>query len=307
MATPAGPSGDAVPDSTVEPETRCGCGQLSPPEKDKDPLWTATNQSGAVHPESPSGGGGPGAFRGCQPLTTHTVSASDPFPDHPSSPRPLGHGEPLATTGAKPKPAPVVTADQSPVEILKENQNFVTIDLKYQIMKDVVDGSISSPGQTTLNDNWPDPVFEAPTPGKPGTMKWVGTIEIRTKYKFNEIEHPQDPTKKVATPDGFSCYGRGTTTQDRAKGDITLGFHESCHRADYASSLTSLVGFPLSPELTDQTTAQQFAEEKKTFMEAVTVWRQSIIKDSDKQTDEVGHKKSQVKDKKCFKHNPNEN
>lgn len=48
-----------------------------------------------------------------------------------------------------------------------------------------------------------------------------GTYTIRTSYG------------RKAKPSDVSKYGRGTTAADKAKGDITLGFHESCHGKEY--------------------------------------------------------------------------
>jgi hypothetical protein len=58
------------------------------------------------------------------------------------------------------------------------------------------------------------------------------TFVIRTFYKSD------------ARPDLVSGYGRGTTPQDLASGDTSLGFHESCHREDYVEYLRT---HPLPP------------------------------------------------------------
>jgi hypothetical protein len=287
---------------TSENETPSGCcGQLAHGSRGTDPVWQSPEGRKPIHPNAPRGGGGPGNFGSQQSLTSHSVNAGDQLRDHPASPIPLGHGKKPATTGAKAKPAPVVTADQQATNIIKEDGEFVKIDLNYQIKKDEVDGSINSPASTTLNDNWPDPVFTAPSKDKPGSMVWNGTIEIRTRYKWEQIEDPEDPAKKVATASGYSCYGRWTTVADRNDGNITLGFHESCHRADYATSLKSLTGCPPSPILTKDTTKQEFEEMKSEFLKAVNEWREGIINASNNDTDEQGHTKSQGG---CFQHNP---
>src|SRR5207249_4387630 len=54
-----------------------------------------------------------------------------------------------------------------------------------------------------------------------GKFEVKGAITIQTAYGPG------------AKPNDTSGYGRGTTDADLANGDVTLGFHESCHRADF--------------------------------------------------------------------------
>ena len=59
-------------------------------------------------------------------------------------------------------------------------------------------------------------------------------------------------------PDDDSAYGRGTTPGDIAAGNVTLGFHESCHRKDMISYLTNtpLPAFTGKPKMnTDEANA----------------------------------------------------
>lgn len=285
----------------ADKQPRSNHGKLAPVRPENYPLWHSWKGDKHVHPNASDGAGGPGNFGSHQPLTlSHTVTAADQARLHPSSPAPLGDEDELKSTGAKAKPAPVVTKDQAAVKILKEKTAYVEIDVEYQIKADSVDSTIDDPADTTLNDNWPDPVFTAPTAGKAGSMTWKGTIEIKTKYKTAKTKDPEDPKKEVPTASGYSCYGRGTKVNDRTAGNITLGFHESCHRADYAKDLNKDY-LPVSPELNKDTTLQEFNDEKKRFLREVNEWRQAIIEDSDQNTDEVGHTKSQGG---CFKHSP---
>ena len=60
-----------------------------------------------------------------------------------------------------------------------------------------------------------------------GKFVWRGTIEIQTLYA------------RGVKPDAFSCYGRGTTLGDVRAGNVTLAFHESCHRNDFIAFLKS--------------------------------------------------------------------
>lgn len=56
---------------------------------------------------------------------------------------------------------------------------------------------------------------------------WKMTIAIQTVYV-----DPKDASR-------VSCYGRGTTDADVRNRNVTLGFHESCHRADFVTYLTT--------------------------------------------------------------------
>jgi len=58
------------------------------------------------------------------------------------------------------------------------------------------------------------------------SFTFVGPFTIQTVYGPKASRHVR------------SQYGRGTTREDRENGDVTLGFHESCHRRDYVAFLT---------------------------------------------------------------------
>src|SRR5262249_8371587 len=51
----------------------------------------------------------------------------------------------------------------------------------------------------------------------------------------NTIRHSLTIQTRYGTgnPGDVSAYGRGTTAEDVRDGNITLGFHESCHRKDF--------------------------------------------------------------------------
>lgn len=270
------------------------------PRQDSTPeVWKAW-KGGLAHPGSPSGGGGPGAFRGAGPLGSNgddtNVGERDFVPPHPDSPTPLKGNETPKTTGGKPKPAPKQSSDETAVVLLKKKDAFVDVEVKYQIKADTIDSKVLG---AVTSFKIPYPEFsppDKPNKGDPGTMTWKTTIEIRTKYKSDQMR------------DFYSCYGRGTTNADRKAGDITVGFHESCHRDDYVNYLTNN-SLPAIPDLKAGMTLNEFNQAQNKFTLAYNDYEPAMKKQSDDDTDEVGLKKSTWVSKgqtgeKCFKHNP---
>jgi len=81
------------------------------------------------------------------------------------------------------------------------------------------------------------------------------SITIQTAYGPN------------ASPNHDSKYGRGTTPADKASGNVTLGFHESCHRKEFVDYVTSTP----YPKFTGKVgmTEEEFLAAKEEFEEAV--------------------------------------
>jgi hypothetical protein len=123
-----------------------------------------------------------------------------------------------------------------------------------------------------------------------GKFTWRGTITIQTQYGSG------------AAPADVSCYGRGTTNADVQNRDITLGFHESCHRADYVDYLLHK---PLAdpPKLSVGMTRTDYDSAVATFHTTVEGYFSDMEKASVQNTDEVGHRLStRQATEKCFKH-----
>lgn len=271
-------------------------GQPSSKQQETPTIWHSW-KGGFAHPDAPSGGGGPGSFGQARPLGDAELTGHrDPqfVPPHPDAPTPLKGNETPKTTGARPNPAPVQTADENAVELLKKKTALLDVDVKYQVKADVIDSSIS--GAATKFDI-PFPDFsppDKPNKGDPGTMTWKITIEIGTKYESEDMR-------------GFSsCYGKGTTDSDRKAGDITVGFHESCHRQDYSNYLDNNA-LPEPPDLKQGMTLNEFNAAQNKFTLAYNDYAPAMRAKSDTDTDEVGHKKSvwvASGRTKCFNHNP---
>ncbi len=105
-----------------------------------------------------------------------------------------------------------------------------------------------------------------------------GTVTIQTVY---------GPSSTAAQT---SAYGRGTTPDDEKAGNTTLGFHESCHRADYLTYLRTKA-LPTFSGKVGQTVAV-FDKASADFLKAVQKYFDDMDVDSARKTDEVGYKKS---------------
>jgi hypothetical protein len=98
----------------------------------------------------------------------------------------------------------------------------------------------------------------------------------------------------VYGPDGKatdrSDYGRGTTKQDESAGNTSLGFHESCHQADFLAYLKNTA----LPEFTGRVdmTVADFKAAQQEFGDAINRFFTDMDEESFKKTDEVGYKYS---------------
>ena len=124
------------------------------------------------------------------------------------------------------------------------------------------------------------------TPG----YEWYGK-KIITKLKgpppvINKatIQTVYNPNSK---PTDISGYGRGTTTEDKKTGNVTIGFHESCHRQDFLDYIKTNV----TPKFTGKVvglTEDQYKVTVKEYFKAVDAYLNKAIKYSEQKTDEVG-------------------
>jgi hypothetical protein len=198
-------------------------------------------------------------------------------------------------TGARmPKAAqsPPVTKPRS-LGVLKSVQSdWVDVKVEAEIL---ADGSGSS-AKTSFNPGagWSAPGYSTDAAQKivgfTGKFTWHATITLQTVYAA-----PGDASK-------VSCYGRGTTDEDVRDGNVTLGFHESCHRSDFTSFLT---GNPLPdpPALKLAMSEKEYKKQIKVFDEKLKAFFRTMNDQSEAGTDEVGHPKSAwLKTGKCYRH-----
>jgi hypothetical protein len=195
----------------VPPSQRVGTGVT--------PHWL-TSTNGLAHPDAPTGGGGAGFFR------TPGVFAADgdlsalPHPDSPAAagmdPVQLQQAKEGEEAKVARKPPPLVNADTS------EPGNGMTITIESDLHNVAgVNGAttvmVESDGGSTFSGNIGALVFTV--------VPW--NVTIQTRYG-------------TGTPDSDSAYGRGTTPDDIAAGNVTLGFHECCHRQDMLNYLKTI-------------------------------------------------------------------
>lgn len=140
------------------------------------------------------------------------------------------------------------------------------------------------------------------------SLHWTGTLIIQTNY----------PSGLKATD--RSAYGRGTGP-DVANGNVSLGFHESCHRSDFLAyverSLAVAAGgkpdayvlpesqpsvtiswnymkFPTFGGKLGQTVAE-FEQASNAFKRAIKNWDEDMGRFSDRCTDQFGTAKKKVR------------
>jgi hypothetical protein len=184
---------------------------------------------------------------------------------HPRSPAvrfaPLNLGAP-SRKGSKPskaapqtKPATlrVKSGDQEiTVEILRDGRTRTVVDDYGQQRNDMA--------KTRPLWSW--------TTGSKGRVQI--TIKIQTMYASK------------AQSWNPSAYGRGTTAADKAAGNTTLGFHESCHRQDYIEYLEE---HPL-PTYSQDRGEQDFTDAVQSYIDDMETY--SLNK-----TDETGTTKTE--------------
>ena len=241
-----------------------------------------------AHPDSPAGGGGPGHFSTI-PLRLDESDLPSPWRPGPLAAVPL-QGKPVP---APINPPPVASAEA--LGVCKHIQDAThDVHIEAEILAD--GGKPPTTGAETrfsAAKGFSSP--QAKTAGNKvvsftSKLVWKGTITIQTAYA--SASKPADP----------SCYGRGTTAEDVKAGNITLGFHESCHRADYKSYVTNHE-LPDPPTFSVGMTIDEYKRAHAGFAAALDTYFLEMERASVRNTDEVGHSLSTRKaTKKCFKH-----
>jgi hypothetical protein len=243
-----------------------------------------------AHPNARAGAGGPGTFSR-MPLVGNEEESDLGSPWQPG---PIG-AEPLDKSDSAPK-AENLPPDTNPrsLGIIKEVQSG-TVDYKIEA-EIVADGST---GVTTgANTEFTHVASTAPSYESQndkitkfsGKFTFTGKIQIQTSYAA-------DSTAKTV-----SCYGRGTTATDVKSGDITLGFHESCHRADYEAYLKAHA-LPDPPTMTIGMKPADYDAAADAVVKAINKYWADMKADSIKKTDEVGFTLSKAnKTNSCYVH-----
>ena len=244
-----------------------------------------------AHPSAPLGSGGPGNFS--PPIPMNADDGSD-LPS-PWRPGPLGLDDPVAIPTDTPTPAnaPPATNPQS-LGVVKQVQNdFTDYKIEAEIVADGSGGVTTGANPSVTRIASTSPSYDA-VDGKitkfSGKFTFKGTITIQTNYAAD------------SNTSTLSCYGRGTTGTDVKNRDITLGFHESCHRADYQAYLNANA-LPDPPAMSIGMKASDYDAAAAAFSAAISKYYKDMEADSIKKTDEVGFTLSKSnKTNSCYQH-----
>ena len=178
------------------------------------------NQSGRVaHPDAPAGGGGSGNFRSSSTTGIKQDGEMLPDPQAPSTrqvdPGLVQLAGETEAAKANRQPGPTIAADSADEVV----HGIVTLKLKAdQSAVSGITGALTS--FDNINNGGQINIHSDETGNVDGVTNGLAwTIEIVTQYGSGD-------------PQADAAYGRGTTKPDKDAGNVTLGFHESCHRAD---------------------------------------------------------------------------
>jgi len=201
------------------------------------------------------------------------------------------------TPSAVPPQGTAATTAESLGELKKVQTEWVDVEVHGEILADGELLAADAPAETKCAmPAWTYPSYKMDADGKiqnfVGKFVWRGTVSIRTSYES------QSSARQL------SGYGRGTTREDVSQGNITLAFHELCHRLDYRNYLQSYP-LPDPPGLQIGMKAKDFDAAIEKFREAFRKYEKDMAASSWNRTDEVGHKKSTWRRTgKAYEHEP---
>ena len=245
-----------------------------------------------IHPDSRAGGGGAGSFRDANSFLNDDSGSGTLRHSRGAANRLL-----LAQAGAVPSSGGTAgTPKKNPpprtkpyTKILAQMSNAVA-DIKVQVR--VLADKRDDPGVGTGRAQ----TRVTPTGGVKShdgielSAKSDGSIhKIKKKVVIRGSYVIVTAYGKNTSPGITSQYGRGTTATDKANGDITLGFHESCHQKEY---LDYLLNTPF-PELkgTIKMSASDLVDAVDDFENEFRKYHDDLMALGDL-VDEVGYKKS---------------
>ena len=240
-----------------------------------------TTAGEVINPNAPAGGGGAGRFR-----PAGSLGVGEPFyptlpaPDAPAV-RALVTPDPSNANGVSVNPPPVTKT--STTTLTKQSDANNDVDVQVEVLADGVNTTEKAQAHTQLLPGTVNPIFPAvflDDATKKITrfnskfiLKGKATIQIRYK-----------PGVDKAAPSG---YGRGTTVADQKAGDVSVGFHESCHVKDMLDWLKANA----PPVFTGKVgmTEKEFDTATADYGKAIDAYFESASQNSEKLTDEVGN------------------
>ncbi len=248
-----------------------------------------TADGDVINPDAPAGGGGRGYFKTPGALGQGGSLVDLPDPQSPAVRR-LTPPDPDELQAATPNPPPATVPETFAVMGGSLQDARHNVDVKGAVLADLHTANVSNEIDTKLNPTGLTPVFpeyetEDKAPFKvveektPFTL--VGTATIQVVY-------PQGINASTTPP----RWGRGTTDGDKQQLNTTVGFHESRHIADYKAWLTTQA-IPTFKGVVGMTKAKYDAACDQFSREWNDYFRRAEA-DSERRTDEVGRKKSDV-------------
>ncbi len=196
------------------------------------------------------------------------------------------------------QPPPKTVPGKSPVKVQKDKN--VDIAVYVEILADSTSNDASMEGAHTAFDMKGDlpsdvpgqtvffnvPAYEYQVKGGLKIIsKLTSLLQVKGTFVIQTVYGPS------ATADQLSAYGRGTTTEDEKAGNVTLGFHESCHREDFLRYLKTHALPAFTGKIgTSESTYQQAVQ---AFQTALNNFSKAMDQDSNHRTDEVGYKYSE--------------
>ena len=232
------------------------------------------NDSGRVaHPDSPQGRGGPGSFR-----SAGVFGASYADDLLPSAEAPNGHGV---------DPSLIALAEgEEEKKVAKQPPPKVSADAKEEVVHKVITLKLKADKSGVSGITGAATDFDSVASGKISSQRndkgvvtsftngvtWV--VTLGTSYGTGK-------------PEEDAAYGRGTTVDDVKAGNVTLGFHEACHRDTLLAYFRNTAPPAFDGAVNDSGT--DFDTKVNTFMTAVDDYFTAARTQNVASVDEVGN------------------
>ncbi len=272
---------------------------------DRGPSPWISREGEVVHPDAPAGSGGIGRFRMAGSLGSDGNGADDVrHPRAPSVRFEALSGDEKAEVldgGVKVKEKPRNPPPRTvPRKIaLKKTLPSFDLDVVLEIVADNDAGTISG-AKTELDGSGvalTGIAFEINSaPGQEEAKPTDKVVALTGKATISGTATIQVVYGTVlgqrVLPEEEASWGRGTTPGDVAANDITIGFHESCHRDDYVAYLSASLPIQSHSFRVGMTVAQ-FDAEAARIGKAIDDWFEAAEAASRTKTDEVGTKMSE--------------
>ncbi len=238
------------------------------------PDWV--NQQGdIVHPDAPAGSGGMGGFYLAQSGSRDAGRTQLPLP-HPRS-QAGRRVDPIRVqhTAAKAKKQKAASQQALPVVTRDLSANINGVSVLVRADAGHVAGITGAKTQIEYRVGDFKNIRYKQTPGQEVVSFVMPAVSVTIQTQYG-----------TGKPSDTSAYGRGTTADDIQQGDVSLAFHESCHRRDYLKYLHDN-----HPPTFDGKVGMKLED----FTKAVTKWNEawqeyvtSLSASSVQGTDEVG-------------------